>query len=154
MKTRIRQASYTMSSREAFNNARRHRGGPGSPFESFRIRRSTISSERAFSLNNLVQNFYWDGWDEHRHIFDPKEVYSFDSDSFEPDEDVSSVTVLGSRAGLRTFRVSDGWKRLGAAMTVLLSASESACLLLYVDPPILPTLLDPIQASCVTLEDL
>jgi len=65
---------------------------PAVPLESLRISCSTISSKRAFALQNLAQKFYWDGWDGNQRIFDPEKVYYYDSDyngtgSVESDED-------------------------------------------------------------------
>ena len=52
----------------------------GAPFESLRISCSTISSNRAFALQNIVKKFYWDGWDGDQRIFDPDQVFFFDSE--------------------------------------------------------------------------
>ena len=83
----------------------------GAPFESLRISCSTISSNRAFALQNIVRKFYWDAWDGNRRIFDPENVYGFDSDTVESDESDESDGdfFIGHGTGQVDWD-SDGWE--------------------------------------------
>ena len=82
---------------------------PAVPLESLRISGSTISSKCASALEDLVQKFWWDGWDGKQQVFDPERGYLlYDSDgnymdSVESDEDL----FIGHGTG-EVDRDSDG----------------------------------------------
>ncbi len=82
---------------------------PAVPLEALRISCSTISSKRAFALDDLVQKFYWDGWDGSRRIFDPAEQYYYDSDDTDTDPVESEGFFISHGTGEVDWD-SDGWE--------------------------------------------